>query len=97
MTSSVNEKGAYEVLNYSITIDFNENYRNTVIKFSYKYRHRSIFYQILYFPVTVAVVKIRNWKPVGFFPRKFGAPHGWALRKFLKSTSSRTLLIQIKT
>ena len=26
-----------------------------------------------------------------------GAHHGWALRKFLKSTSSRTLLIQIKT
>ena len=43
------------------------------------------------------VVEIRNLKPVGFFPTKFGAHHGWVLRKFLKSASSRTLLIQIKT
>ena len=42
------------------------------------------------------MVEIRNLKPVGFFPKKFSAHHGWALRKFLKSTSSRTLLIQIK-
>ena len=27
-----------------ITVDFFENYRNTVIKLLYKYRHRSIFY-----------------------------------------------------
>ena len=39
---------AYEVLNYRITVDFFENYRNTVINFLYKYRHRSIFYQNLY-------------------------------------------------
>ena len=43
----------YEVLNYRITCDFFENYRNTVINFLYKYRHRSIFYHKLYFPVTV--------------------------------------------
>ena len=46
-------KGAYEVLNERITVDFFENYHNTVIKFLYKYHHRSIFYQKLYFPVTV--------------------------------------------
>ena len=46
--------GAYEVLNYRITVDFFENYRNTVIKFLSKYRHCSIFYQKLYFRVTVA-------------------------------------------
>ena len=45
--------GAYEVLNYRITVDFFENYRDTVIKFFYKYRHRSVFYQKLYFPVTI--------------------------------------------
>ena len=44
---------AYEILNYRITVDFFENYRNTVIKFLYKYSHRSIFYQKLYIPVTV--------------------------------------------
>ena len=37
------EGGAYEVLNYRITVDFFENYRNTVIEYLYKYRHRSIF------------------------------------------------------
>ena len=37
-------RGAYEVLDYRITVDFFENYRNTVIKFLYKYRHRSISY-----------------------------------------------------
>ena len=46
-------RGAFEVLNYRITVGFFENYRNTVINFFYEYRHRSIFYQQLYFPVTV--------------------------------------------
>ena len=44
----VHLRGAYEVLNYRITVDFFRNYRDTVIKFLYKYRHRSIFYQKLY-------------------------------------------------
>ena len=52
-------RGAYDVLNYRITVDFFKNYRNTVIKFLYEYRHRSIFYQILYFPVTVGWLKYR--------------------------------------
>ena len=46
-------RGAYEVLNYRITVDFFENYSTTVIRFFSKYHHRSIFYQKLYFPVTV--------------------------------------------
>ena len=46
-------RGACEVLNYRITVDFFENYRDTVITFLYKYRHHSIFYPKLYFPVTV--------------------------------------------
>ena len=50
---------AYEVLNYRITVDFFKNYRNTVIKFLYKYRYRSIFYQKLYFSVTVGWLKYR--------------------------------------
>ena len=45
--------GAYEVLNYRITVEFFQNYRNTVIKCLFEYRHCSIFYQKLYFPVTV--------------------------------------------
>ena len=45
--------GAYKFLNYRITVDVFENYRNTVIHFFYRYRHRSIFYQRLYFTVTV--------------------------------------------
>ena len=36
--------GANEVFDYRITVDFFENYRNTVIEFLYNYRHRSIFY-----------------------------------------------------
>ena len=42
--------GAYNVLNYRIAVDFFENYCSTVIKFLYKYRHRSICYQKLYLP-----------------------------------------------
>ena len=45
--------GAYEVLNYRITVHFFENYRRTVIEFSYNYRHRCIFYLKLYITVTV--------------------------------------------
>ena len=51
-TSRNGFQGAYEVLNFLITIDFFENYSYTVIKFLSKYRHHSTFYQILYFPVT---------------------------------------------
>ena len=39
--------GAYKVLNYRVTVDFFENYRNNVIKFLYKYRYRSIFLSLL--------------------------------------------------
>ena len=51
--------GAHEVLKYRITVDFFANYRNTVIKFLWKYHHRSIFYQKLYFLVTVGWLKHR--------------------------------------
>ena len=45
--------GAYKVLNYHITVDFFENYCNTLINFLYKYHHRRIFYQKMHFPITV--------------------------------------------
>ena len=51
--------GAYEVLDYRIIVDFFENYRNTVIKYLYKYRHRSIFYQKLCFTVTARWLNYR--------------------------------------
>ena len=50
---SIGGRGAYEVLNYRILVDFFENYRDTVIKFLYNYRHRCNFYKKLYFPVAV--------------------------------------------
>ena len=43
----------------SLNADFFENYRNTAIKFLYKYRQHSIFYQKLYFTVTVMWLKNR--------------------------------------
>ena len=51
--------GGGVVSNYRITIDICENYRNTVIKYLYKYPHRSIFNQILYFTVTGKWLKYR--------------------------------------
>ena len=62
--------GAYEVLNYRITLDFFENYCNTVVKFLYEYRYRRVFYQKLCFTVTVSRVshesrkcEIGTWRP----------------------------------
>ena len=46
-------EGAYEVLNHRTTVDLFENYRNAVVICLYKYLQRNIFYQNLYFPVTV--------------------------------------------
>ena len=49
--------GAYEVLDYRITIQFFGNYRDIVIKFLYKYCHHIIFYHKLYFTVSVMRLK----------------------------------------
>ena len=49
----VNKMGAYEILNYRITVDFYKNYSYTVIKLLYKYRHHSIFDQKLYLTLPV--------------------------------------------
>ena len=40
----------HNILNYRITVDFFEHYRNTVIKFLSKYRHRSISIRNCIFP-----------------------------------------------
>ena len=54
-----NGGGANEVLNYHITVNSFENYCNIALNYLYKYRHRSIFYQNLYFIVNVRWLKNR--------------------------------------
>ena len=48
---------AYDVWNYCVTVDFFENYCNTVTTFLYKYCHHSISYQKLYNTLTVRWLK----------------------------------------
>ena len=69
---------AYEILNYRITVDFFENYCNTIIKFLYNYRHRSIFYLKMYITITIMGTKIPNTDHFLFKSPKY-RPKNWQI------------------